>query len=257
MPKLRNRSLAMLFGVVAVGGFGCAMLQGKQAAKANKGAAGAAGDGEAAGAAKPKKLMAINEWQDENGVKPRALYFTLLNRCKESMDMKLSDKAPDGKYTDHPNNRKSVYPLAKGAAGREARDAIQEVHVGWMGSTTSANYSEPKPDKPTLWLRKGPAGDYFEAPIDLEYGKAYKLQIDPSCKTVSQRKDDEAVLACYGWEYVGKCPKRRESARAPMGCEPGSYGVEGDMDKKCSFTTPEGNECKAYYTGFGAGCDIR
>ena len=40
MPKLRNRSLAMLFGVVAVGGFGCAMLQGKQAAKANKGAAG-------------------------------------------------------------------------------------------------------------------------------------------------------------------------------------------------------------------------
>jgi len=42
-----------------------------------------------------------------------------------------------------------------------------------------------------------------------------------------------------------------------MGCEPGSYGVEGDMDKRCSFTTPEGNECKAYYTGFGAGCDIR
>jgi len=254
MPKLRNRSLAMLFGVVAVGGFGCAMLQGKQAAKANK---GAAGEGEAAGAAKAKKLMAINEWQDENGVKPRALYFTLLNRCKESMDMKLSDKAADGKYTDHPNNRKSVYPLAKGATGREARDAIQEVHVGWMGSTTSANYSEAKPEKPTLWLRKGPAGDYFEAPIDLEYGKAYKLQIDPSCKTVSQRKDDEAVLACYGWEYVGKCPKRRESARAPMGCEPGSYGVEGDMDKRCSFTTPEGNECKAYYTGFGAGCDIR
>ena len=40
MSKLRNRSLAMLFGVVAVGGFGCAMLQGKQAGKANKGAAG-------------------------------------------------------------------------------------------------------------------------------------------------------------------------------------------------------------------------
>ena len=195
MPKRRNRSLAMLFGVVAVGGFGCAMLQGKQAAKANK---GATGEGEAAGAAKAKKLMAINEWQDENGVKPRALYFTLLNRCKESMDMKLSDKTPDGKYTDHPNNRKSVYPLAKGAAGRDARDAIQEVHVGWMGSTTSANYSEPKPEKPTLWLRKGPGGDYFEAAIDLEYGKAYKLQIDPGCKTVSQRKDDEAVLACYG-----------------------------------------------------------
>ena len=35
MSKLRNRSLAMLFGVVAVGGFGCAMLQGKQAGKAN------------------------------------------------------------------------------------------------------------------------------------------------------------------------------------------------------------------------------
>ena len=126
-----------------------------------------------------------------------------------------------------------------------------------MGSPISANYNEPKPEKPTIWLRKGAAGDYFEAPIDLEYGKAYRLQIDPGCKTISQRKDDDAILACYRWEYVGKCGKPRESARAPMGCEAGSFGIEGDMDKKCSFTTPEGNECKVYYTGFGAGCDIR
>jgi hypothetical protein len=245
-----------MLGIAAVGGVGCAMLQGKQAAKTAK---GAAGEGDAAavagGGSRPEKVASITEWEDANGVKPRALYMTVLNRCKERMDMKIADKTPDGKYRDHSSSR-SMDPLAKGATGRQARDAIQEYHVGWMGHPTSANYREPKAEKPTIWLRQGPAGDYYEAPIELAYGKAYKLQIDPGCKTVSERKDDEPILGCYHWEYVGKCNHRRESAKAPFGCEPGSFGVEGDV-KNCSFTTPEGNECKVYYTGFGAGCDIR
>jgi len=136
MSKLRNRKLVLMFGAVALGGFGCAMLQGKQAAK--RGAAAGA-DPTAAARDRPAKIAAITEWEDVNGVKPRALYMTVLNRCKDRMDMKIADKTPDGKYRDHSSSR-SMDPLAKGATGRAARDAIQEYHVGWMGSPTSANY---------------------------------------------------------------------------------------------------------------------
>ena len=212
-----------------------------------------------ADAAKPvqKRARDVNRWQTEEGVKKDHAYFTIANRCNGTVDLKVTYKSATGEFTDQPDAHKTLYPMEKNYSfkSRKARTAILEIDALAL-DYNSGRARDAAPDgKAVVWLRKN-QGDWKQG-IELDYGGTYRLDVNADCKSISIRKDKTSVWGCYNWRYLDCGRKNSDAAPKPPECEPQSFTVDGGMSKACEFTSAEGKQCKVYYDGLGATCDIR
>jgi hypothetical protein len=178
------------------------------------------------------------DWQDEKGVKPDWVFFSMRNQCDHDIAFKYE---PSGGAADV-----SVTPAAKAEAHQ------------WAG-TKGNPYVElgrfaPKPL--TIWIRdrrKG-TGDWMET-LTIEPGSSHRLEIDASCTKVVERTDSDRFYGCYQWAYSRACRDVPMSNQPPM-CPEGTPSIEGDTGKTCEVQTPKGR-CIVRYYGAGANCDVR
>ena len=223
-------------GAVALGGFGCAMLQGKQAATRRR----------------AQRSEPIRPTAREGRVDHRVGGRERRQAARALHDGPQSLQGPDGHEDRGQDARREIPrplqqsqhdPLAKGASGRAARrdpgvprrlDGPPDFGELQRAEAGEADDSGCATVRPATTSRRRSISRTAR-PTSSRFIRAARR-----CRSA---RTTRGILGCYHWNYIGKCNHRPESAKAPFGCEPGSFGVEGDV-KNCKFTTPEGNECK-------------
>lgn len=192
---------------------------------------------DARSSADTSELWNLPRWQDEKGVKSDWIFFSLRSKCDHNVDYK---------WTGSTGSESSITPPPPGG------------YKFWAIKGLPYDEKEVRSDEPiTLWLRdrgKGGSHDWIEAHT-IRPGRAERLEVDASCKSISERTDDEYFHGCYSWVAAEACQRPGPSKHPPK-CPEGTPSVEGDMSKTCRYDTPAG-PCIIRYKAMAGGCDVR